>query len=201
MIRLARVGGPAAYSLLRTANTGLAGWVAHPRSVVAAVWQPWRTSSSWRSGISLSTMVRHLRSPFLLSFEVVPTDRASSHRRPDCVRVVPGYRRSQHLHVRAPLNLPVNLESADSRELDRWGSRSTPPPGVAAAHLDVKITASRLQVGLKGNPPFLNVRCSKGATCCTNLSGAATTLHTTWVFVSCRKTSHAKLRKMKASGR
>ena len=32
----------------------------------------------------------------------------------------------------------------------------TPPPGVTAKHLDCKITATHLTVGIKGNPPFLN---------------------------------------------
>ena len=36
------------------------------------------------------------------------------------------------------------------------GARSTPPPGVGARDLDVKIATAKLQVGLKGNPPFLN---------------------------------------------
>eukprot|EP00326_Haptolina_ericina_P028778 CAMPEP_0181169302 /NCGR_PEP_ID=MMETSP1096-20121128/742_1 /TAXON_ID=156174 ORGANISM="Chrysochromulina ericina, Strain CCMP281" /NCGR_SAMPLE_ID=MMETSP1096 /ASSEMBLY_ACC=CAM_ASM_000453 /LENGTH=142 /DNA_ID=CAMNT_0023256751 /DNA_START=78 /DNA_END=505 /DNA_ORIENTATION=- len=32
-----------------------------------------------------------------------------------------------------------------------------PPPGVTAKMLDCKITASRLTLGLKGNPPFIDV--------------------------------------------
>ena len=31
-----------------------------------------------------------------------------------------------------------------------------PPTGVGAAHLDVKIAAGAVSVGLKGNPPFLS---------------------------------------------
>jgi len=30
------------------------------------------------------------------------------------------------------------------------------PPGVRAKHLDVRISATQLTIGLKGNPPFLN---------------------------------------------
>jgi len=32
----------------------------------------------------------------------------------------------------------------------------TTPPGVKAAHLDIRITANHLRIGLKGNPPFLD---------------------------------------------
>ena len=32
------------------------------------------------------------------------------------------------------------------------------PPGVRAKMLDVKITATQLSIGLKGNPPFIGVR-------------------------------------------
>lgn len=32
------------------------------------------------------------------------------------------------------------------------------PPGVKAKMLDVKISTKELTVGLKGNPPFMNVR-------------------------------------------
>ena len=31
------------------------------------------------------------------------------------------------------------------------------PPGCRAKHLDVKMTPSQLTIGLKGNPPFINV--------------------------------------------
>lgn len=34
----------------------------------------------------------------------------------------------------------------------------TPPPGIKARQLDVTITARHLTVGIKGNPPFLDVR-------------------------------------------
>ena len=33
-----------------------------------------------------------------------------------------------------------------------------PPPGVTAKMIDCKITASRLTLGIKGNPPFIDVR-------------------------------------------
>lgn len=33
-----------------------------------------------------------------------------------------------------------------------------PPPGIAARQLDIHITAKHLRVGIKGNPPFLDVR-------------------------------------------
>jgi len=33
----------------------------------------------------------------------------------------------------------------------------SPPPGVTAKMLDCKITASRLTLGIKGNPPFIDV--------------------------------------------
>jgi hypothetical protein len=33
-----------------------------------------------------------------------------------------------------------------------------PPPGVRAADIDCSITSTRVSLGLKGNPPFLNVR-------------------------------------------
>ena len=32
------------------------------------------------------------------------------------------------------------------------------PPGVKASQLSVSITASKLEIGLKGNPPYLDVR-------------------------------------------
>jgi hypothetical protein len=32
-----------------------------------------------------------------------------------------------------------------------------PPPGVLAHMIDCKITATQLTIGIKGNPPFLNV--------------------------------------------
>ena len=49
---------------------------------------------------------------------------------------------------------PRSLGRADPAASD--GARSTPPPGVGARDLDVKIATAKLQVGLKGNPPFLN---------------------------------------------
>lgn len=33
----------------------------------------------------------------------------------------------------------------------------TPPPGVRAKQIDCVITPTRIRLGLKGNPPFLNV--------------------------------------------
>ncbi len=33
-----------------------------------------------------------------------------------------------------------------------------PPPGVTARMLDIEIAVKHLRVGIKGNPPFLNVR-------------------------------------------
>ena len=39
------------------------------------------------------------------------------------------------------------------------------PPGVRAKMLDVSITPSQLTVGLKGNPPFINVRRAAPAVC------------------------------------
>ena len=32
-----------------------------------------------------------------------------------------------------------------------------PPKGVMAKHLDIEISPKRLRVGIKGNPPFLNL--------------------------------------------
>ena len=32
------------------------------------------------------------------------------------------------------------------------------PPGVRAKHLDIKIMPTQLTIGIKGNPPFINVR-------------------------------------------
>lgn len=33
-----------------------------------------------------------------------------------------------------------------------------PPPGVTAKMIDCKITAGRIKLGIKGNPPFMDVR-------------------------------------------
>jgi len=33
-----------------------------------------------------------------------------------------------------------------------------PPPGVRASMIECKITATQLTIGIKGNPPFINVR-------------------------------------------
>ena len=33
-----------------------------------------------------------------------------------------------------------------------------PPPGVTAKMIDCKITSNRLTLGIKGNPPFIDVR-------------------------------------------
>jgi hypothetical protein len=39
----------------------------------------------------------------------------------------------------------------------------TPPEGLTGQHLDIKITNLHLRVGIKGNPPFLDVRgCRRG---------------------------------------
>ena len=34
----------------------------------------------------------------------------------------------------------------------------TPPPGVRAKMLDIGISPTHLKIGIKGNPPFINVR-------------------------------------------
>jgi hypothetical protein len=39
-----------------------------------------------------------------------------------------------------------------------------PPPGVTARLLDVNITVNHLSVGIKGNPPYINVRSCFSAT-------------------------------------
>ena len=43
------------------------------------------------------------------------------------------------------------------QSLDEINIYITPPPGVKAAHIDCNIQPSHLTVGLKGNPPFINV--------------------------------------------
>jgi HSP20 family molecular chaperone IbpA len=35
------------------------------------------------------------------------------------------------------------------------------PPGVKAKMLDIKISATRLAIGLRGNPPFIDVRSTR----------------------------------------
>ncbi len=44
------------------------------------------------------------------------------------------------------------------QSLDEVNVYIAPPPGVTAAALDIKIEVSHLRIGLKGNPPFLDVR-------------------------------------------
>jgi len=34
----------------------------------------------------------------------------------------------------------------------------SPPPGVKAKMLDIKITSTHVKIGIKGNPPFISVR-------------------------------------------
>ena len=44
------------------------------------------------------------------------------------------------------------------QSLDEVNVYITPPAGVTASMLDCTITAHRIKLGLKGNPPFLDVR-------------------------------------------
>jgi hypothetical protein len=71
-----------------------------------------------------------------------------------------------HLFRRgAALGCSAGVAAAADRTIYEWEQSLdevnvfiTPPEGVVARMLDVKIDVMHLKIGLKGNPPFLDVR-------------------------------------------
>lgn len=49
------------------------------------------------------------------------------------------------------------------------------PLGVSAKQLEVQVTATQLRIGLKGNPPYLDV--SLLSACCAHLQGVSSSLN------------------------
>ncbi len=61
--------------------------------------------------------------------------------------------------------LPEQTVYEWDQTLDEVNMYIKPPPGITARALDIEITVKHLRIGIKGNPPFLNV-CSLLAPCC-----------------------------------
>jgi hypothetical protein len=72
-------------------------------------------------------------------------------------------RRGQHIYVCVPASVCASALQLTQHSV--W-ARSTAPPGITAQALACELTPTKLTLGLKGNPPFIDVRGSASCLLC-----------------------------------